>query len=68
MRPTMAFMPIDGNVLKTPVIQRAALCCILLSFLTLLAIQEPLKNQSWKPYMVMHAIKTLDLTVDMCST
>ena len=59
MRPTMAFMPVDRNVLKTPVIQRAALCCILLSSLTLLAIQEPLKNQSWKPYMAMGRIYML---------
>jgi len=53
MRPAMASMPLDGEVQKVPVIQRAALRCIFLSLLTFLTIEAPLKNQRLNPYKVM---------------
>jgi len=49
----MASIPANGAVLKAPVIQSAALYCILLRSLMLFDIHEPLKNQSWNLYVAM---------------
>jgi len=46
MRPTMALMPLDGEVQNAPVIQRAALCCIFFNSVMFLMIGVPLKNYS----------------------
>jgi len=46
MRPTMASMLLDGEVWKTPVIQRAALCCIFFNSVMFLTVGAPLKNHS----------------------
>ena len=46
MRPAMALMPLDGEVRKTPVIQRAALCCIFFNLVMFLTMGAPLKNYS----------------------
>jgi len=42
----MALMPLDGEVRKAPVIQRAALCCIFFSSLMFFKKGAPLKNYS----------------------
>jgi len=46
MRPTMSSMPLDGEVQKASVIQRAALHCIFFNLLMFLTIGVPLKNHS----------------------
>jgi len=46
MRPAMASTPLDGEVQKVPVIQRAALCCIFFNLVMFLTIETPLKNHS----------------------
>jgi len=46
MRSAMALMPLDREVWKAPVIQRAALCCIFFNSVMFLMIGVPLKNYS----------------------
>ena len=46
MRPAMASIPSEGVVRNTPVIHRAAQCCIFPSSYMFLAVGAPLKNQS----------------------
>jgi len=46
MRPAMALMPLDREVQKAPVIQRAALHCIFFNLVMFLTIGAPLKNQA----------------------
>ena len=42
----MALTPLDGEVQKASVIQRAALHCIFFNSLMFLTIEAPLKNHS----------------------
>jgi len=53
MRPAIASMPLDGEVRKAPVIQRAAFRCIFFSLVMFFTIGAPLKNHSWNPYRAM---------------
>ena len=46
MRPAMASMPLDGEVWKVPVIQRAALRCIFFSSVMFFTMGAPLKNHN----------------------
>jgi len=46
MRLAIALIPSDGNVQKTPVIYKAALCCIFLSSDRFLTVGAPLKNHN----------------------
>ena len=46
MRPAIALMPLDGEVWKAPVIQRATLHCIFFSSVMFFMVGVPLKNQS----------------------
>ena len=46
MRPTMASIPLDNEVQKTPVIQRATLHYIFFNSFMFFMIGAPLKNQS----------------------
>jgi len=46
MRPAMALMPLDEEVWKTPVIQRAVLRCIFFNLVMFLTMGVPLKNYS----------------------
>jgi len=46
IRPVIALMPLDREVRKASVIQRAALCCIFFSSLVFFTIGAPLKNYS----------------------
>jgi len=59
MRPAMALMPLDGDVQKAPVIQRATLHCIFLSLNMFFTIGAPLKNHSWNPYRAMGRMHVL---------
>jgi len=59
MRPTIALMPLDGEVWKAPIIQRAALRCIFFSSVMFLTIGAPLKNHSWNPYKMMGRMQVL---------
>ena len=43
MRPAMALMPLDREVQKTPIIQRAALCCIFFNLVMFLTIGAPVR-------------------------
>jgi len=49
----MALMPMNREVLNALVIQRMALLCILFNSLMLKAMDAPLKNYSWKPYIAI---------------
>jgi len=53
MRLTIASIPLDGEVRKAPVIQRAALCCIFFSSVVFLIVGASLKNHNWNPYRAM---------------
>jgi len=46
MRPAIALMPLDGEVQKVPVIQRAALRCIFFNSVMFLTMGTLLKNHS----------------------
>ena len=46
MRPTMASTPLDNEVQKAPVIQRATLHCIFFNSFMFFMMGAPLKNQS----------------------
>jgi len=59
IRSTMASIPLDGEVQKAPVIQRAALCCIFVSSVVFLIIGMPLKNHSWNLYRAMGKMQIL---------
>jgi len=59
MRLAMALMPLDGDVQKAPVIQRATLCCIFFSSDMFFTIEVPLKNHSWNPYRAMGRMHVL---------
>jgi len=58
-RPTITSMPLEEDVQKAPVIQRAALCCIFLSSLIFLTIRAPLKNQRLNLYNAMDKMQVL---------
>jgi len=59
MRPAIALMPLDREVWKAPIIQRATLCCIFFSSLMFLTIGALLKNHSWNPYRAMSRTQVL---------
>jgi len=46
IRPEIASMPLDREVQKAPVIQRAALCCIFFNSVMFFTIGMLLKNHS----------------------
>jgi len=59
MRPAIASIPLEGDVQKAPVIQRAALCCIFFNLLIFLTIRAPLKNQRLNLYSAMGKMQVL---------
>jgi len=59
MRPAIASMPLEGDVWKVPVIQRAALHCIFFSSLIFFTIGVPLKNHKLNPYIAMGRMQVL---------
>jgi len=59
MRPAIASMLSEGDVQKTPVIQKATLHCIFFSSLTFLTIRAPLKNHRLNLYIAMGRMQVL---------
>ena len=59
MRPAMASIPLEGDVWKVLVIQRAALHCIFFSSLIFLTIRTSLKNQRLNLYIVIGRMQVL---------
>jgi len=53
MRPAIASIPLEEDVQKMPVIQKAVLHCIFLSLLIFFTIGVPLKNQRLNPYIAI---------------